>query len=828
MNAIALRNGGAPDGELSFQDIWHVLMRNRLLIAGCTVLVVGLAALWAFTTTPVYEASSSIRIDEDKSKAPVLEALQQLSSDGSDVVTEMEVLQSRSLAENVVDSLGLRVVAHPSRLQREQVLSSVHVSRDAPIGELAFERERTGQFRITDASTGAPLAVAAPGQRISVRGISFAVAPTAPLHPRFTIEVLNRQKAVAALRKSLKVSRPERTANVLVVQYEGTDPQFVRDVPNVLAERFISQRQEVQKTEARSEVRFLRQQLDTLTRQLSKAQDTLQTFREQARVVDLTEQAKAQVGELADLEGQRASINAEREALASLLTEIRAAAAKQAPEQPSPYRRLMAFPTLFKNIGTNATLMSLTTLEDQRANLLARRTPQDPDVQALDGRIHDIESQLRSVGETYLQGLTNQVTALDSTLATFGQQMEKVPAKEIEYARLERRPKILEDIFTLLQTRLKESEITAAVEDPSVRIVDAAILPIDPVRPNRPLVLTVAGFLGLVIGVGAAFTREMADRTIHTREDIQAVTGATVLGLIPRIRRDKRALAALGQVRGLGRAADAVLEPPPIEAATSEAVRPTLSERLVTGVDPRSPVSEAYRSLRTNITFARPERSPKTLVFTSPMPGDGKTTSAANLAITLAQQGLHILLVDADLRRGVLNGVFGLTREPGLSNVLVGGEKLTTAIKRIDLGDAGTLDFLPTGTLPPNPAELLGSDKMRQLLGLLHEKYDAVILDTPPLNVVTDALVLGTIADGVVLIARAGTTDKRALMYAAEQLGNIRASVVGAVLNDVDFDNNRYYGSYGPYGYYQYNYRYQMKSAEAAAATIPVPFLPEA
>lgn len=826
MNAIALRHGGTADAELGFQDIWHVLMRNRLLIVGCTVLVVGVAALWAFTTTPVYEGSSSIRIDEDKAKMPMLEMLQQFSSTGSDVVTEMQVLESRSLAEDVVDSLSLRaVLSHPRRLSRNEVFASVRVDTNAPEEQLTFTRMPRRRFRITDAETGALLGTAGIGEKISTRGVSYVLSPPAIHQASFTLDVLTRQRAVTALQKALKVSRPDRTANVLVVRYEAADSTLVRDVPNVLADRFIAQRRDIQKTEARSEVQFLRRQLDTLTQQLARSQDTLQAFREQARIVDLPSEAKAQVGQLADLEGQRASVNAERGALASLLADIRAAAAVQKPGEPSPYRRMLAFPTLFQNRSTNAALQSLTTLEDDRAALLARRTPKDPDVQALDGRIHDIEGQLRTTGETYLQGLTAQVAALDSTLAQFGQQLERVPAKEIEYARLERRPKILEEIFTLLQTRLKEAEITQAVEDPAVRVVDPAIVPVEPIRPKKPLVLVIAGLFGVVLGVGAAFTRELSDRTIHTREDIQALTGATVLGLIPRIRRDKRPVAGFGRVSRLGRGHEKVLNAVPITMSADVAAQPTLSERLVTGVDPRSPVSEAYRSLRTNITFARPERSPKTLVFTSPMPGDGKTTSAANLAITLAQQGLHILLVDADLRRGVLNGVFKVPREPGLSNVLVGAEKLPGAIRRIDLGDAGTLDFLTTGTLPPNPAELLGSEKMRQLLGILQEKYDAVILDTPPLNVVTDAAVLGTIADGVVLIARAGVTDKRALIYAAEQLGNVRAPVVGAVLNDVDFENNRYYGSYGPYGYYQYNYKYQMKSAEDSAATIHVPSL---
>jgi tyrosine-protein kinase Etk/Wzc len=798
------------------------------LIIGCTGLVIAASAVWAYTATPVYEASTSIRIDEQKSRIPVLEALQQLSS-GSDLVTEMEVLKSRTLAENVVDSLALRaVLTRPTRVERERIFSLLKVAPNAPSGGLDFTRKSDGTFLVSSRRNHESLGAAPPGQQFIADGVTFTLRPGSEFKA-ITLSVVPFETAVRDLSKQLSVSRPSRTANVVVVRHEGTDPSLVREVPNVLADRFIMHRREVQTTEARSVARFLRQQLDTLSLQLTESENTLQSFRQQAQIVNLPAEGTAQVTRLASLQGERSSINAERAALATLLTEIRAAAVTQKPDDPSPYRRMLAFPTLFKNISTNESLRALTELEDQRSALLARRTPKDPDVIALTSRIQEIEQELRAVGETYLQGLTNQVAALDASLAQFGAQLQRIPAKEVEFARLERRPKILEEIYTLLQTRLKEAEITQAAEDPTVRVVDAAILPINPVRPKTGLVISMATLLGLMLSIGAAFGREMMDRTVHTKEELQAFTGATVLGLIPRIPR------ASSELRGPTHAVNRLLRrATPSLAAQSMSIAPSLSanqewlsDRLVTGADPRSPVSEAYRSLRTNITFARPDQVSKTLVFTSPMPGDGKTTSAANLAITLAQQGVRILLVDGDLRRGVLNSVFSTPREPGLSNVLLGVGKLDQAIRSIDLGENGSLDFLSTGTLPPNPAELLGSQKMRNLLSELEQKYDAIIIDSPPLNVVTDAAVLGTVADGVVIVARAGITEKSGLMYAAEQLANVHASVLGAVLNDVDFESNRYYGMYGKYGYYQYNYRYQAQQPNGSV-DIPVPFLPKA
>src|SRR5205085_4207654 len=174
----------------------------------------------------------------------------------------------------------------------------------------------------------------------------------------------------------------------------------------------------------RSVARFLRQQLDTLSLQLTDAENTLQTFRQQAQVVNLPAEGTAQVTRLAALQGERSSINAERAALAALLAEVRNAAAKQGPDDPSPYRRMLAFPTLFKNSSTNETLRALTELEDQRSALMVRRTPKDPDVIAMTSRIRELEQELQSVGETYLQGLTNQVAALDASLAQFGAQLQ--------------------------------------------------------------------------------------------------------------------------------------------------------------------------------------------------------------------------------------------------------------------------------------------------------------------------------------------------------------------------------------------------------------------
>lgn len=787
---------GRPSGEIiQLRDVWNLLSRNKWLILGFLTVAVGLAAAYTVTRVPVWDARVSIRIEEERSSMPVLDVLQTISQ-GSQVETEMEVLRSRTLAKEVVDSLNLQLqVTEPRGRARTELLDRIHVERWAPSSEYRLERTSQDRYRVLDLTEGGEAGTVGTEEAAVLPGVTFTLTPGALEHDLLEIRVQGFDRTVSQLQTTMGVNRPNRDAGIVVARYESADTQLVHRVPNLLAELFISRRLQVQKIEATSTVAFLNEQIDTLRLQLNAAEEALTRFREGEQVVNLQAESQAQVTQLARLQAERNQLDAERAALQELLDEIQQAeeADPVARGEPSPYRRLIAFPSLLRNQAASELLRSLNEIGDERADLLRRRTTEDPDVVALTNRIEELEEQLRSIATTYLEGLTNQVNSLDETLERFGSELSRIPGKELQLLRLQRQQTVLEEIYTLLQTRLQEAQIAEAVEDPSVRIVDRAELFDQPIRPRPVVNVSVGLILGLILGVGAAFTREYMDDTVHTREDMQGATrGAPVLGMIPRIRE-------AGWKNG-GRK--------PSRTTAKENGVGHLESRLVTGRDPRNPVSEAYRSLRTNITFANPDEPPKTLVFTSPMPQEGKSTSAANLAITLVQQGIRAVLIDADLRRGVLHSVFKVPREPGLTNVLTDQSSLKESLRTLDLGESGRMDFLASGTLPPNPSELLGSEKMKSMLQALEDEYEAVILDSAPLNVVTDAAVLGTKADGVVLIARASVTDRGAVHYAVEQLENVRAPILGSVLNDVDYRRDgRYSSKYGKYGYY-YQYYY--------------------
>lgn len=785
-NGVAPRQGRADVGHL--KELFNFVLRNRLLVLGVPALVLAATLAFVYRATPVYEASTWIRIEEERSSLPVLDALQTLAS-GDEIHTEMAVLLRRPLAEEVVDSLALQVVTtSPARVPRAQLIADVRAGRDAaPARYSVLRQPEGGAFAVRDAESGRELGRYGVGDHVRLEGVAFRILPGAREHDELEIEVLPFETALKSLRQTLKVTRPDRDADLIRITYETTDSVLVHQVPNTMAALFIDQRQEVRKTEARSTVRFLNEQIALVSDQLRSSEQQLRTFREAHNIVNLEREAEFNVERYSELRAERDRIQAEREALAQMLAEARRAEAERDdPLAPSAYRDLIAFPTLFANFSVSELFRSMADVENQRAKLLNQRTTEDPDVLVLTGRIHELERQLRNIAVSYLDGLGEQVKSFNDRLSVYQGDLRQVPAKEIEYLRMYRGAEVLEEIYTLLQTRLKQSEIAAAVEDPSVRVVEPAVVPVDPIRPDKPLSVVLALLLGLGLGAGAAFLRENLDSSIHTREDLQEIAPALpVLGLIPRIREAADDRSRAGHVYSGPGARD-------------------LSHRLIAGRDPRSPISEAYRSLRTSLAFSSIDRPQETLVFTSALPGDGKSTTAANLAITMVQQGMRVLLIDADMRKGVLHEVFGEFRAPGLSDVLVKEVDVTEAIRRVDLGESGELEFLASGTLPPNPAELIGSEGAKRLLSQLTEIYDTVIVDAPPLNLVTDAALLGASADGVVIVARSGVTDRGAVAYALEQLAAVRAPLLGAVLNDIDVRKDRYYGSYGLASYERY------------------------
>ena len=615
-------------------------------------------------------------------------------------------------------------------------------------------------------------------------------------------------EAVSDLGEALRVSRPSQQANLVRLAYSGSDAQLLAATLNSLGRTYMSRRQNVGTTEARERVKFLQQQIATLQGQLTTSEDQLESFRTAGSVVDPKSQGSSQVTRLVDMQAERSKLETERSALGQLLKEVNAAAAlPQVPGAPSPYRRLIAFPTLLRNEAASEILRSLSSVEDERAKLLTRRTAVDPDVAVLSNRITELEDQLLQIAVTYEEGLKNQVVAEDSSMAHFSRDLSKIPAQEATYQRLQRQPKVLEDMYGMLQTKLKEAEIQAATVDATVQVVDSAVAPTKPVRPRALLDLAAALVLGAVIGLLLAVAREHLDATVRTREQLQTITDVPVLGLIPRIRVRSNDSAVKRVAVHLKRRVKRERSPVPLVGLTptgrnSELSKSALAIRkaLDLDVESRMGIIEAFGQLQTNIQYARPDRLVKSIVVTSALPGEGKTTTAVNLALTLAQHGTSVLLIDADLRCGSVANAFEIPSAPGLSELLERKATLEGVLTRLEVGGMGRLSVIPSGLVPANPGGVLLSNELRDLLEEAEREYDIIIIDSPPLNVVADAAILSGVTQGVVLVARSGVTAKAAITYAAEQLRLVRAPLFGTILNDIE---PKSYSSYdGAYRYY--------------------------
>jgi len=791
------------DDEFTLRDLWNIGQRNRWLILGITLVTGIVGFVHAWTRPPVYSSESTIRIDDNRSSRNVLNDLAALTGGKNPglMETEILVLRSRQIAESVTDSLSLHVQLVEPRVARSEVFSSVSAPTDSEEAVYRLRHQGNGVYsaekETEEGVRKLPTRVAI-GTPAELDGIRFVLAPTLRGSPPPTIrfEALSFRETVNDLRKVLKVSRPNVNAQIVAVAYSDNDPRLAAAVPNAVTGEFIRYKSGTSKLELRSTVSFLRDQVASYEGSLQEAENRLRGFRESSDVISPEKQASEQVTRLSELQARRDQLLAEHSSLQRLLAQVGKAQTRQ--DGPSPYRQLAAFPTFLANRAVQDLLQSLTVLENERATLLVRRTRENVDVQGLDSRIHELELQLYQMAANYRESLANEIASLDANLARFTGQMREIPAQEVQYARLLREQKLLEEIYTLLQTRLKEAEIAQAIDDDDVRLLDAALVPTRPISPRPVRNGVFALVLGLVAGLGVAFGRQVMDTKVRTKEDVSGTTGGLpVLGIIPRI--GSRQFATDGgkkvaAVNGNGKGGIRKLIP-----ITPQVL---LEDRLVTWRDPLNPVSEAYRALRTNLTFASMESPPQVIVVTSAMPGDGKTTSASNLAITLAQQGNRVLLVDADLRRGILHEVFGLRQSPGFAHVLMGRATLKDAVQEVAVGDSGApLHFLGSGVFPPNPAEMLGSERMKDLVTILRDEYETIVFDMPPLNLVTDAAVAGTLADTTLLVTRSGTTEKGALHHAASQLRQVRARVGGVVLNDFNVAEAEYYGgSYGRYG----------------------------
>ena len=593
---------------------------------------------------------------------------------------------------------------------------------------------------------------------------------TPPKNGQNVGETLEQSRAVDRFLDNLTVS-PIRNSRLVDLKYRLPDPELAMRVVNAIAKNYIEQNLEYKFLASKEASDWLGERLTEQRRQVEAAEAALQQYREQNDAISLENRENIVVQKLADLNAAVTQAKTERFQKQALYNQLQSLVGKNGA--------IDTFPAILSNTYIQQQKAELAQLQSQQTQLSEKLGDKHPDLikvrtaiglaQAkLDGEIGKV---VQSVRNEYQAALAKEYS-LNAALEQQKAEALTMNRKAIDYGVLERDVQSSKQIYESLLQRAKETGVSRELKTSNIRVVDPAEQPRTPASPRKLLNLSLAVVGGGVLALGLAFFFEYVDSRIKTPDEIAAHLGLSPLGMVPAI-----------------------------QPGTWKGKEPLISN----GVPPK--FAEALRAIRTNVLFSSAEEGARTLVLTSTGPGEGKTTIAANLAIGLAQAGQRVLLIDADMRCPRIHDVFRQKQEPGLSNLMAGHAAPSACIRKSSvLG----LWLLTAGRVPPNPAELLGSRRYKELIRTLGEHFDSVIIDSPPALAVTDASIAASVATGIVFVIGAEMTSRQAAKVALQQLQNGRPRFLGAVLNRVELERNAYYYS----GYYKREYAQYYQAAQ--------------
>jgi succinoglycan biosynthesis transport protein ExoP len=755
-----------------------IVRRQFWLVLSILAIAVGVTLYMILTAPALYRAVAVVRLaDARRALTGGMDAdagTGSLGRETDQLQSMIQVLMSRAIAGEAVDRDGLRLV--PTREQHfVEGMTNIKVDPSAPFDTIRFSFDGDG---VT--ARGRQAAVhAGYGQPLDIQGVHLTVARR-PAVTSSIFQVISREEAIGDVLGSF-FAAPRPKTDIIDLAYVGLDALQAQRVTNSMAMAFQAYNAQNAQQQSKRRRLFLEAQLQQTDSMLSQAQASYSSFRSRKQVFSTKEKATAQQTNIIDIDMKRAELDADRRMYEGLLAEA------QRTDQPASggLQALVSSSGIAGNPVVMQLYTQLTGYETARDNLVtagAART--NPDVIALDGSIQATRTKLLAAVRSQLTGIDAKIAAMDKLRAVSAVQIATMPAAETEEAQLEQQVANIQKIADQLQDEHQKAKIAEAVEAGQVEIVDLASVPWGPVPTSKTRKFALGILLGLMMGVGAAVFVDGLNTSIRRRDDVERVLQIPGLAVIPKFAAAATNSRLLGQRRLAGNGKD----------HPASALR---DHSLVTIVDAGSSGAEAYRTLRTNLIFSQAVQTLRTMVITSASPGEGKTTTAANLAVSFAQQGMRILLVDCDLRRSRIHKLFEIARGPGITELVIGQETQDDVVRETSITG---LYVVPSGQLPPNPSELLGGDRMRRVLASLAEGYDMVIMDSPPLLAASDGAILATMVDGVVMVVRAGVTEEEAAQQAMQQLGSVGARVVGAVLNDPDSKVPQY-GSYYRYEY---------------------------
>jgi succinoglycan biosynthesis transport protein ExoP len=585
----------------------------------------------------------------------------------------------------------------------------------------------------------------------------------------------------------------EGGTNILKIAVTAAEPEFAARLANAIAEGYREENIASRNRQVNDAKLFVQDQLKAVEEALRTSEKALLAFREQEGRVFLTEEARQALDNYSRLQAELAKLTQVKREASDQLRLLKANEALPG----SGTGRVFTDDVQALMARLNQKLVDLNT---DRAALLINYTPKHPQVVELNAKILSVKQEMIRELEGKVRTMSERENGVKDLIGRFKERYITLPKAALELASLEREVKVNGDLYANLKQKHQEFLIRGAERIEEVSIIEPAVTPGSPKNaPQAPLNLMLSSLIGVLLGFVLAFVRESMDTSIGTIEGVEEFLKVPVLGVMPQADRTE-----------IEKTIRKVF-PEPLDAETVE-----LLWRLSPLFDLKGVVAEGYRSLKVNLQFACSERTVKSLAFASAGLGEGKTTTVINLAITIAQDGRRVLVVDADLRKPAVHSRLGLKREPGLSEVLVGNAQWQDVVQTapdLMLGKLGfdqilsapgvdNLSIITSGHVPPNPSEFFNTQRLVDLIAACEETYDLVIFDSPPILPVADAVLIGPKVDGVVLVYQVGKIGRTPLLRAKTLLENAQAHIVGVVLSNVSAE---FSPDYHQYQYYRYS-----------------------
>lgn len=753
------------DDEIDIKEIWRILRSYHKSISIIFVLVLAITIYFTLTSIPIYQATTVVMIKES-------------GADPSSFVFDFGMNKSKQRLQNEIEVLK-------SYNLHERVVQSLIEDKSAEEMSLFGTRYVRKRYRVLD------------------NFMDWIGKKTESSITPNDLNFSQRIRIVEELRRNTAISTV-READVLKIAVSSPDSSEAVFLANRISNNYRNMDLAGGQGELHFVLSFLDSQIVKYEKRLAIVEDQLQKFQSDFQIYSLDGSAELLLKDLTSYERVYYTNIAELEVAQERVTYLK-------DQLSESEKALMQEITNTNNPMIVALRGKIAELEAQKIQQMVDEGWNEQSLQARDyeRRITEMKRKLTDLTETLIlsgwseedpfaasQEIFNKIVEQEVEVNSsrsraqeykklvdqMSRRLTSLPVQTLQYARLERDLKLNESLYLAMKQKYEESRITEAGQLGKVRILDPALVA-DKVKPNRKLNLMLGIILGLGVGLGSAFFREFLDNTVKAVEHLER-KGLTILGIIPDM-----------QGKSAKKTADGI--------ATPSKGGTDFRRRLITYEDPKSPISESYRSLRTNVAYASADKKIKSLLISSSQPGEGKSTTAANLAIAFAQLRKQTLLIDADLRKPVQHNVFGHPRGPGLSEYLIGEvEDLGSIIHKSKVEN---LFIITAGGLPPNPSELLGSDRMSQLVRQLEEEWDVVLLDSPPIVAVTDASMISREIDAIAIVVKAGSTERSAVARALDTLQNVKAPLIGAILNGA---SQQSLGGKYAYYYSYYNYYY--------------------